>query len=212
MRMSEFIREEFDAHYLVAEKIADMPEILTQAWERARAAVMRLPCGEIGAMKSRPLEVTSKAGRRGERMTRATRRIVAAALLVARSGWRKRADGAPRSARPGGAAAGKHARRDGRPEARRSPSISRAKHTRGGLAVAVSAQQALGRAGAKLTVGPAGDANPKKVAGPARLRSQDRHSPEARRRTASTTCAAISPTTPTPSNSASSFAKIKRST
>ena len=35
MRMSEFIREEFDARYLVAEKIADVPAILTQAWERA---------------------------------------------------------------------------------------------------------------------------------------------------------------------------------
>lgn len=37
MRMSEFIREEFDARYLVAEKIADVPAILAQAWERAAA-------------------------------------------------------------------------------------------------------------------------------------------------------------------------------
>ena len=35
MRMSVFIRPEFDAHYLVAEKIADVPDILTKAWERA---------------------------------------------------------------------------------------------------------------------------------------------------------------------------------
>ena len=37
MRMSEFIREDFDARYLVAEKIADVPTILAQAWERAAA-------------------------------------------------------------------------------------------------------------------------------------------------------------------------------
>jgi len=37
MRMSGFIRDEFDAHYLVAEKIADIPDILTKAWERAAA-------------------------------------------------------------------------------------------------------------------------------------------------------------------------------
>ncbi len=34
MRMAEFIRTEFDAHYLVAEKIADVPEMLTKVWER----------------------------------------------------------------------------------------------------------------------------------------------------------------------------------
>ena len=37
MRMAEFIREDFDARYLVAEKIADAPAILMQAWERAAA-------------------------------------------------------------------------------------------------------------------------------------------------------------------------------
>ncbi len=34
MRMAEFIRPEFDARYLVAEKIADVPEMLTQVWGR----------------------------------------------------------------------------------------------------------------------------------------------------------------------------------
>ena len=33
MRMQGFIREEFDAHYLVAEKIADVPAILERAWD-----------------------------------------------------------------------------------------------------------------------------------------------------------------------------------
>jgi uncharacterized protein (TIGR00730 family) len=37
MRMAGFIREEFDTHYLVAERIADAPDILTKAWERAAA-------------------------------------------------------------------------------------------------------------------------------------------------------------------------------
>ncbi len=37
MRMAQFIHEDFEAHYLVAEKIADIPEILAQAWERAAA-------------------------------------------------------------------------------------------------------------------------------------------------------------------------------
>lgn len=37
MRMSDFIHEDFDARYLVAEKIADVPTILMQAWERAAA-------------------------------------------------------------------------------------------------------------------------------------------------------------------------------
>ena len=32
MRMAEFIRPQFDAHYLVAEKIADVPDILQRAW------------------------------------------------------------------------------------------------------------------------------------------------------------------------------------
>jgi uncharacterized protein (TIGR00730 family) len=36
MRMQEFIRPEFDAHYLVAEKIADVPEILASAWGRTQ--------------------------------------------------------------------------------------------------------------------------------------------------------------------------------
>jgi uncharacterized protein (TIGR00730 family) len=35
MRMEEFLREDFEAHYLVAEKIADVPEMLRKAWERA---------------------------------------------------------------------------------------------------------------------------------------------------------------------------------
>ncbi len=35
MRMAGFVREEFDAHYLVAEKIVDVPDILNQAWTRA---------------------------------------------------------------------------------------------------------------------------------------------------------------------------------
>ena len=35
MRMAEFIRPEFDAHYLVAEKIGDVPDILRIAWARA---------------------------------------------------------------------------------------------------------------------------------------------------------------------------------
>jgi uncharacterized protein (TIGR00730 family) len=35
MRMQEFIRDSFDAHYLVAEKIADVPSILESAWGRA---------------------------------------------------------------------------------------------------------------------------------------------------------------------------------
>ena len=37
MRMAQFIHEDFDARYLVAEKIADIPEILAQAWDRAAA-------------------------------------------------------------------------------------------------------------------------------------------------------------------------------
>jgi len=36
MRMQQFIRPEFDAHYLVAEKIADVPEILASAWGRTQ--------------------------------------------------------------------------------------------------------------------------------------------------------------------------------
>ena len=35
MRMAGFIREEFEAHYLVAEKIADIPDMLKKAWELA---------------------------------------------------------------------------------------------------------------------------------------------------------------------------------
>jgi uncharacterized protein (TIGR00730 family) len=35
MRMQEFIRGSFDTHYLVAEKVADVPSILERAWERA---------------------------------------------------------------------------------------------------------------------------------------------------------------------------------
>ena len=35
MRMAGFVRDEFDAHYLVAEKVADIPAILAKAWERA---------------------------------------------------------------------------------------------------------------------------------------------------------------------------------
>jgi uncharacterized protein (TIGR00730 family) len=35
MRMAGFVREEFDAHYLVAEKVADVPDILAGAWARA---------------------------------------------------------------------------------------------------------------------------------------------------------------------------------
>ena len=35
MRMAGFINEDFGARYLVAEKIADVPVILAQAWERA---------------------------------------------------------------------------------------------------------------------------------------------------------------------------------
>jgi uncharacterized protein (TIGR00730 family) len=38
MRMLGFIREEFDAHYFVAEKIADTPAILERAWELAARA------------------------------------------------------------------------------------------------------------------------------------------------------------------------------
>ena len=38
MRMEEFLREGFDAHYLVAEKIADIPEMLTKAWDRSPPA------------------------------------------------------------------------------------------------------------------------------------------------------------------------------
>ena len=38
MRLAEFIRPEFDAHYLVAEKIADVPEMLQQAWTLTRSA------------------------------------------------------------------------------------------------------------------------------------------------------------------------------
>jgi len=34
MRMAEFVRPEFDAPYLVAEKIADVPEMLTQVWNK----------------------------------------------------------------------------------------------------------------------------------------------------------------------------------
>ena len=37
MRMAGFIRDEFDTHYLVTERIADAPEILAKAWERAAA-------------------------------------------------------------------------------------------------------------------------------------------------------------------------------
>jgi len=37
MRMAGFINEDFGARYLVAEKIADVPVILAQAWERAAA-------------------------------------------------------------------------------------------------------------------------------------------------------------------------------
>ena len=35
MRMQEFLRASFDTHYLVAEKVADVPSILERAWERA---------------------------------------------------------------------------------------------------------------------------------------------------------------------------------
>ena len=35
MRMAGFIREDFEARYLVAERIADVPEMLAQAWQRA---------------------------------------------------------------------------------------------------------------------------------------------------------------------------------
>jgi len=38
MRMQEFIRESFDAHYLVAEKVADVPSILERAWDIAERA------------------------------------------------------------------------------------------------------------------------------------------------------------------------------
>jgi uncharacterized protein (TIGR00730 family) len=38
MRMEGFIREEFEARYLVAEKVADVPEMLTLAWDRAAIA------------------------------------------------------------------------------------------------------------------------------------------------------------------------------
>ena len=41
MRMRRFIREEFDARYLVAEKIADIPEMLTQAWERGGVMALK---------------------------------------------------------------------------------------------------------------------------------------------------------------------------
>ena len=37
MRMQGFIREEFEARYLVAERVADVPEMLTRAWEMAAA-------------------------------------------------------------------------------------------------------------------------------------------------------------------------------
>jgi uncharacterized protein (TIGR00730 family) len=37
MRMAQFLHEDFDVSYLVAEKIADVPEILAQAWERRAA-------------------------------------------------------------------------------------------------------------------------------------------------------------------------------
>ncbi len=35
MRMAGFIRDEFEAHYLVAETVADAPEMLRKAWEFA---------------------------------------------------------------------------------------------------------------------------------------------------------------------------------
>ena len=39
MRMEDFLREGFDAHYLVAERIVDVPDMLRKAWERnARSA------------------------------------------------------------------------------------------------------------------------------------------------------------------------------
>jgi uncharacterized protein (TIGR00730 family) len=38
MRMEGFIREEFDARYFVAEKIADVPPMLTKIWERLAPA------------------------------------------------------------------------------------------------------------------------------------------------------------------------------
>jgi len=38
MRMAGFIRPELDARYLVAEKIADIPDMLARAWERAEGA------------------------------------------------------------------------------------------------------------------------------------------------------------------------------
>ena len=38
MRMADFIRDGFDAHYLVAERIVDVPEMLQKAWTRAAGA------------------------------------------------------------------------------------------------------------------------------------------------------------------------------
>jgi uncharacterized protein (TIGR00730 family) len=38
MRMEDFIRDGFDAHYLVAEKIADVPEMLQKAWKKTAIA------------------------------------------------------------------------------------------------------------------------------------------------------------------------------
>ena len=38
MRMEDFIRDGFDAHYLVAERIADVPEMLQNAWDKAASA------------------------------------------------------------------------------------------------------------------------------------------------------------------------------
>ncbi len=38
MRMEDFIRDGFDARYLVAEKIADVPEMLQNAWARPLSA------------------------------------------------------------------------------------------------------------------------------------------------------------------------------
>jgi predicted Rossmann-fold nucleotide-binding protein len=38
MRLEDFIRDGFDAHYLVAEKIADVPEMLQNAWAKSASA------------------------------------------------------------------------------------------------------------------------------------------------------------------------------
>ena len=37
MRMAGFIRQELEAHYLVAEKVADAPDMLRKAWDKAAA-------------------------------------------------------------------------------------------------------------------------------------------------------------------------------